>query len=451
MTQPFDESLAEGPVRRVHAGEVLDLLPLTHAPERIAAYADAMRRGARFPPVAVLPLGGRLLLADGHKRLAACRELGVEEIPVETWGFRRWLRDQTSQARRNAGKNRTIAVKAVTDPREAARLLGTTLAHWRRVAFSLASLVRVRLRESLGSRRSAHPVGAVRRGGSMKSFLLGITALAFAASVAAQPSNTIGPGPITPSHLPVVDTNDNGPDANDTPIPIGVNGSTINASTPAGPLTVAASNIQPLTGRALTYTITNQPGELQALTFTTFDGQNRPTGASVSVIPKGGALHKRPLGTAGLGTGTASLHPLNQQGYHDGLSGQGTMLGGSPFSFDISFVYGSSANAPGAPDYISLPWANVMTIAGQVQGGGSGGLAHQIWTPMTDTGRGAPDSLVADFGVPSFPSPPLAPGITRQQNFAVPTLSGWGLAALSLSLLLVGWLQIRRGGISLGF
>ena len=287
----------------------------------------------------------------------------------------------------------------------------------------------------------------------MKSTLLGIAALAFATSVAAQPSNTIGPGPITTSHLPVVDTNDNGPDANDTPIPINVIGGVINASTPAGPLTVAPSNPQAGTTRPLTYEITNHPGEYQSLTFTGFDSSNRPTDASVQVSLKGGALRKRPLGaSSGPGTGTASLHALNAGGYHDGLSGQGTMLSGSPFSFDISFVYGTSTGQP-KPDYISLPWADVMTIAGQVQGGGSGGLAHQIWVPMTETDRGAPDSLVADFGqaAPSFPSPPLAPGVVVQRNFAVPTLSGWALIALSLSLVVAGWLQIRRGGVSIGF
>jgi hypothetical protein len=141
---PFDASRAEGRVRVVRTAAVLDLLPLTHAPERIAEYADAMRRGDRFPPVSVLPLAGRLLLADGHKRLAACRALAVDEIPVEVWTYARWLRDQVGQLRRNAAKNREIAARAFRDPREAARLLGTTLGHWRRVALSLATLARRR-------------------------------------------------------------------------------------------------------------------------------------------------------------------------------------------------------------------------------------------------------------------------------------------------------------------
>jgi hypothetical protein len=450
VSEPFDARLASGRVRVVAAADVVDLLPVTHAPDRIAEYAEAMRRKERFPPVAVLPVLGRLLLADGHKRLAACRAMGVEEIPVEVWSLSRWLADQTDQLRRNVEKNRTIARAALDEPRVALHLAGTTVAHWRRVGRSLGALLRARLHATFGSPASTRPGGAERRGGSMKSTLLGIAAVAFATTVAAQPSNTIGPGPITPTHLPLVDTNDNGPDANDTPITIGVEGATIDANTPAGLLTVLASNPQLGTGRGLTYTITNQPKENQSLTFTTFDSMNRPTGASLSVSLKSPAVRRRPLGFSTAGTGTAALHPLNAQGYHDGVSGEGHKLSGTPISFDISFVYGTS---PGQtkPDYISVPWANLMTISGQVQGGGSGGLAHQVWIPMTDTGRGAPDSITADFGpnAPSFPSPPLAPGAAV--TLAVPTLSGWAMVALSLSLVLVGWLQIRRGGVSLGF
>jgi len=140
--KPFDAARANGRVRLVRAAEVVDLLPISHAPEQIAAYAEAMRRGDAFPPVSVLPVAGRLLLADGHKRLAACRALGVEEIPVEVWTFARWLRDQAQQARRNAAKNRKIAARALRDPRAAARLLGTTLSHWKRVALSLATIAR---------------------------------------------------------------------------------------------------------------------------------------------------------------------------------------------------------------------------------------------------------------------------------------------------------------------
>jgi len=284
----------------------------------------------------------------------------------------------------------------------------------------------------------------------MKITVLGIAALALAAAASAQPTNTLGPGPITPTHLPVVDTDGTpGPSAGDIPIPISYGSGMIVASTPAGSLIVGASNPQAGTGFGQTFMIENQPYEYQTLTFNQFDGQNRPTGASVEIAAKFVTpARRRALGNVVLSQGTAQLHPLNGQGYHDGVSGQKT---GGGFSFDISFVYGSSPNAPGAPDYISLPWADVMTISGQAKGGKSGGLDHQIFVPMTDVGDGTPNAITANFpNAPTFPSPPLAPGLVRRIS-SVPTLGGWGLILLSLSLVFVGWLQLRRGGVSLGF
>ena len=140
----FDPAAARLPTRVVPTGAVIDLLTEPHALEVVASYRKAMLAGARFPPVAVLPLGGRLLLADGHKRFSAYRSLARETITVEVWTVRRWLRDQAGQVARNAGKNAEILRRSVRDPRGAALLLGTTLAHWRRVARSLLSRARFR-------------------------------------------------------------------------------------------------------------------------------------------------------------------------------------------------------------------------------------------------------------------------------------------------------------------
>ena len=118
---------------------MIDPLTELHAPETVQRYRDAMRRGDRFPPIGVLAVARRYLVADGHKRLAAYRGLGEATIRVEVWPLGRWLGDQWRQATANARKNRRILRLARTDPVAAARLFGTTLAHWRRVALSLAT------------------------------------------------------------------------------------------------------------------------------------------------------------------------------------------------------------------------------------------------------------------------------------------------------------------------
>jgi hypothetical protein len=133
----FDARTAEFPTRVVPIGAVTDLLSVPHAPEVVGRYRAAMLAGDRFPPVSVIRLGGRLLLADGHKRLRAYRSFQPETILVEVWSLARWLRDQRRQLRENARKNATILRRSFRDPAGAARLLGTTAAHWRRVARSL--------------------------------------------------------------------------------------------------------------------------------------------------------------------------------------------------------------------------------------------------------------------------------------------------------------------------
>jgi ParB-like nuclease domain len=138
----FDTGGAEGPTRVAPVGEIVDLLSITHAPDRIEDYRIAMERGLLFPPIAVVRLFGRLVVADGHKRLTACKAIGLDRIPVELWGVRRFVRDQVRQVAENARKNGAILKNSVSNPREAARLLGSTLRHWRRVAVCLASRLR---------------------------------------------------------------------------------------------------------------------------------------------------------------------------------------------------------------------------------------------------------------------------------------------------------------------
>jgi hypothetical protein len=146
----FDAGLAGHPTRELPVTEVVDLLELTHAAERIREYRERMRAGDLFPPVSVVRLFGLWLVADGHKRYAAWRGLGAPRVVVEVWPFRVWLADQAGQAGRNARKNGRIVARLFVDPRESALLARATAGHWRRVALSLA-------RRAL--RRGKPPVG----------------------------------------------------------------------------------------------------------------------------------------------------------------------------------------------------------------------------------------------------------------------------------------------------
>ena len=133
----FDAARAAHPTRRLRLEEVVDLLELTHAPEVIRGYRERMRAGDLFPPVSVVRLFGRWLVADGHKRYVAWAGLGEEEILVEVWPLWRWLADQAGQAARNARKNGRIVGRLLVDPGESLHLARATAGHWRRVAHSL--------------------------------------------------------------------------------------------------------------------------------------------------------------------------------------------------------------------------------------------------------------------------------------------------------------------------
>jgi hypothetical protein len=133
----FDPACAEYPTIVVPIGAITDLLSVPHAPDVVSRYREAMLAGSRFPPVSVIRLGRRLLLADGNKRLRAYRALAPTTIVVEVWTLRRWLTDQARQLRRNAEKNATILKQGARDPAGALRLFGTTTAHWSRVVRSL--------------------------------------------------------------------------------------------------------------------------------------------------------------------------------------------------------------------------------------------------------------------------------------------------------------------------
>ena len=136
----FDPTRAEYPIRVLPIDAVIDLLSVSHAPERIAEYRAAMQRGDAFPPIAVVRFGTRYYVADGHKRLSAYRSLTSSPIVVEVWTRRRWLRDQWEQFSRKTRQQLDLVRRFSSDAearRAARRLAIDTLEHWRRIARSL--------------------------------------------------------------------------------------------------------------------------------------------------------------------------------------------------------------------------------------------------------------------------------------------------------------------------
>ena len=159
----FEVADAEFPTRVVRIDEIVDLLAVSHAPERIAAYRDAMAAGVRFPPIAVLRCGRRYLIADGHKRFSAYRQLSAAPLAVQVWTLRRCLRDQWQQLRRKTRQQADVLRGGARDPvnrRAAHRLFWDTVGHWQRVVRSLRGVaagsgsVRPSLRLRLPSPRS---------------------------------------------------------------------------------------------------------------------------------------------------------------------------------------------------------------------------------------------------------------------------------------------------------
>ena len=168
----FDPALAQFPVRYLPLAEVIDLLHVTHAPDTIASYGAAMSRGQRFPPVAVVRVGGRFFVADGHKRLSAYKELvraggdARSDVLVQVWTWRRWLNDQGRQLRRKTRQQAALLSRSLTDPaarEEGRRLVADTVGHWRRAARSVASRWQGAPVLRRGAREAPTPVPMFRR------------------------------------------------------------------------------------------------------------------------------------------------------------------------------------------------------------------------------------------------------------------------------------------------
>jgi ABC-type multidrug transport system fused ATPase/permease subunit len=141
----FDTSCAEFATRVVPVAQVVDFFTTRHAAERIESYRNAMRKGERFPPISVIRIGRRFVIADGHKRFRACRALGATQVTVELWPLRKLLDDQYRQFRHKTHQIATVVARAMRHPegrKEPHRLYWDTVGHWKRVGLSGAARVR---------------------------------------------------------------------------------------------------------------------------------------------------------------------------------------------------------------------------------------------------------------------------------------------------------------------
>jgi hypothetical protein len=140
-TDIFDATRARWPTRRVRVADIIDLLQVTHASDRIGDYAAAMRRGERLPPIAVFGRFGFWFVADGHKRLSAYRQFGQPWVLVECWPLGALLADLLRQAGKSWRRICAALAALPEDRQPAGLLLAHTLAHWSRLGRSLVCLL----------------------------------------------------------------------------------------------------------------------------------------------------------------------------------------------------------------------------------------------------------------------------------------------------------------------
>ena len=146
----FDPSLAEFETAVVPIDSVIDLLSSTHAPDKISEYREAMDNGAKFPPLSVVSIAARYFLADGHKRLSACKRRGMTHVTIEFWPIKRIVADLSRQTARSARRFAALIAGTSGDPgarKRWRRFYWDTVLHWKRFFVTLPSLVKGRDRD----------------------------------------------------------------------------------------------------------------------------------------------------------------------------------------------------------------------------------------------------------------------------------------------------------------
>jgi len=137
------------------------------SPTVVSDYADAIRRGATFPPVILFYDGRRYYPGDGLHRIQASREAGLDSIVAEvrsgTADDARWHAcgaNQTHGLRRtSADKRRAVEIALALHPEHSDRMLAEHCG----VGYSLVADVRRQLPESGSSSARVGKDGKARR------------------------------------------------------------------------------------------------------------------------------------------------------------------------------------------------------------------------------------------------------------------------------------------------
>lgn len=100
-------------------------------PAVVAEYAEAMEAGTEFPPISVVHDGKRYWMWDGHHRLAAARQSGMQDFPCDvakgSEAEARWMACSANQThglrRTNADKRRAVTLALELHPEKSDRAI----------------------------------------------------------------------------------------------------------------------------------------------------------------------------------------------------------------------------------------------------------------------------------------------------------------------------------------